>query len=509
MALLWTGARHLRRLRDSHETAAARELRASLREEALSLAERWSREAGAWERVAEYDLSGMLQRPAPPAEARAFHPPRGTLAASFLSSGRPERALAEATESPERAAALVALAERGGDPEPLGRALAEEALRGTDLWYWARLRRGADGEFQDLASALVGGPSDRLGRALLRAAGMEPLLDRASRAELFRLRPRPGLGTAGGRPALVEREGERLHLRLGPAGGLGEGPFAEPLPSPFDALAIRGDLDRDALRNDLARESRLLVALYAAAALLFLVGGAFALLAAGRALRLARARSDFVANVTHELKTPLANIRLFAESLRDGRVREPDRPEFVDTILREAGRLDALVEGLLHAARGPRIARAPVTAAELLAEAEARWRPLLEREGFTLEVAPPPATTLRADKEALLRALGNLLDNARKYSRGEKRVSLRAAAAEGRLRLTVADRGPGIPAADRARVLEPFTRLEQAETKSTAGTGLGLSIAAACMEAHGGRIEIGGGAGEGARVALILPAETA
>ncbi|MFI5403144.1 MAG: sensor histidine kinase, partial [Planctomycetota bacterium] len=283
---------------------------------------------------------------------------------------------------------------------------------------------------------------------------------------------------------------EELALHRVPLPDLGSGPVPEPLPDPFSGIVLRGAVDARAVTTRPGR----LYALYGLAALILVVGTAYAYVAIGRADRLARAKSDFVANITHELKTPLANIRLYGESLRDGRAPA----EWVQTILDEAARLDTLVEGLLHVARAPRLAFERLDPRALLAEAEARWRPRL---GASLKVAVPELPAVRGDREALLRALGNLLDNARKYGGGQ--VELSGAAENGSVRLTVADRGPGIPAADRERVLQPFVRLHE----DAPGAGLGLSLAVSCMEAHGGRVEIQGGAGGGAAVSLVLPAE--
>ena len=276
--------------------------------------------------------------------------------------------------------------------------------------------------------------------------------------------------------------------------------MVEALPEPFEAVVLRGAVPPQALS---ARERLESAALYGLAALLLCVGTAYAFLAIGRAHRLARDKGDFVANVTHELKTPLANIRLFAESLKEGRVREADRAEFLATILEEAARLDTLVEGLLHAARGVRLALATVDPRAVLERTAAQWRPRLEGEGFAFTVDAPALPAVRADADALQRALGNLLDNARKYGGADRRIALSGEARNGCVRLAVRDRGPGIPVADRERVLQPFARLESADRKATPGTGLGLSLVKACMEAHGGRVEIGGG--PGAEITLVLP----
>lgn len=504
-ALVHAATSHLARLRTSLEATALRETRADLRNRASLLGKEIEANAAAAPVRAVYGADGSLRSPHPPAEARPFRPARGTLAAHYLAAGRPERALESATDSAERAQALLAIGVRDSDPKATAAALEEEALRGTDLALLARRSLGADAEFADQAAALLGGPSDRLGRALLSDAGLEPPIAPSERARLFRIRPRPGYFLEEGRLLFAARDGERILLREPPAPDLGSGTVEERLPPPLDFLVLKAEPDRAAVSASFRREARLLVTLYAVAGALLAAGAAFALAASARALRLAAAKSGFVANVTHELKTPIANIRLYCESLREGRVRSEDREEFLGTILAETRRLDALVEGLLHAARGVRIERSPLGAAEILREAEARFRPLLEREGFDLRVEPAPAVAFRGDREALLRALGNLLDNARKHARDDRRILLGAVAEEGRLRLFVRDRGPGIAPEDRARVLEPFTRLARAERDATPGAGLGLSLANACMEAHGGSLEIGGGAGEGAVVSLVLP----
>jgi len=512
LGAVWFAARaHLRGLERSLEANEARALRADLKERAGVEAEALRARLRDLPPLATYDADGRLQRPAPPATARPYRAPDGTVTALYLGKGDFERALDYAATSAERAAVFLRRGVVERDPALVEKALAEEAFRGTDLWYRARLahsrlrREEPDAAWVDDVSALLGGSSDAFAKALLEEAGIRPVLDRETRAALAALRPRPGVTIDDGSVRSVVEKGDALVLRSLPRAALdlGAGPVAVPLPEPVGGLAVRGRVDEAAVAARLAEERWKTVLFYGFAALTLVVGTAYAIVAIGRAQRLANAKSDFIANVTHELRTPIANIRLFAESLRDGRVRAGDAPEFVDTILAESGRLESLVEGLLHAARGPRLDLGVLDPRGLVEEAAARWRPRLEREGFALDVRAPALPGVRGDREALLRALSNLLDNARKYAAKNRRIEFSGAAANGTVRLAVRDHGPGIPVAERERVLQPFVRLEDADRKATSGTGLGLSLVVACAEAHGGRVEVEGG--EGARVTIVLP----
>jgi signal transduction histidine kinase len=489
-AIGYAAAAHVREVEGSVARVEERELRAELRERGRQLAADLDRRLRAAAPTALYDAHGNLLWPAPPAEASPFPAPIP------FPKGAIDALLADAPKGPGRALALVRKATATGDPALLDEALTQDPL--GDLGYIARLEacrlRGVapDADWIDDVSALLGGPPTRSADTCSR--GERRASSREERARLAALRPRPGVFVEPGFVCLV---GDDLALRRVALPDLGSGPFPEPLPDPYAEVVLHGAVDARAITMRLASERRRLYALYGLAAAFLVIGTAYAFVAIGRAERLARAKSDFVSNITHELRTPLANIRLYGESLRDGRAPK----EWIETILDEAARLDTLVEGLLHVARGPRLAFERVDPRALLAEAEARWRPRLEREGLSLQVAAPELPAVRGDREALLRALGNLLDNARKYGGGHAELS--GAAENGSVRLTVRDRGPGIPAEDRARVLKPFVRLHQ----DAPGAGLGLSLAVSCMEAHGGRVEIGVGAGGGAAVSLVLPAE--
>jgi len=498
----------LRDLEDSlRENARGAEM-VNLREEARQRARWLERQLSEGAPAAVYSNTGQLLRPAPPAQARDYQPPEHSVAILHIQRGDLEEAWRAARTSEERVRVLLAK----GDPASLVQALHEPALRGTDLAYLTRLqlftlqKRGPDADWIDDVSALLGGPSDRLGRALLEQAGAEPVESPFKRQSFARLEPRADtVFIDQGYVYKAIAVGDQIELRHWRRQDFGEGDLAVTLARPYSMVRVLGRVDEERVQARARRQKPRVILMYSGAALLLIVGTVYAFLAIGRAFRLSDEKSNFVANVTHELKTPLANIRLYTETLRAGRVRAEDEHEFLDTILDEGRRLESLVEGLLHAARGARLEMAPLDPGSLLHEAETRWRPRFEKEGFTLTTSAPELPTVSGDREALLRAIDNLLDNARKYGRTDKRIELIGSSGNGHVRLVVRDHGQGIPVGDRDRVLRPFTRLESADRKETEGTGLGLSLVVSTMEAHGGKIELGRVAGGGTEAVLVLP----
>jgi len=498
----------LRDLEDSLRESERRNLMTELREQARERARELHLQLGEGPPLAIYSSDGELLRPAPPGEVRAFEPPDQSVALVHLERGKIEEAWRAARTSEERVRVLLAK----GDPASLIQALAEPSLQGTDLKVMTRLqlyvvqKRPPSKDWIDDTSALLGGPSDGFARAILQQAGVAPVGTPLQRHMLARLQPRPGIVFPdGGFLYKATLANDRLELRRWRRSDFGAGNLAVALPAPFATVKVLGRVEEAQVHAQAQERKPRIILIYAGAALLLIVGTVYAFLAIGRAFRLTTEKSDFVANVTHELKTPLANIRLYAETLRAGRVRPGDEPEFLDTILDEGRRLESLVEGLLHASRGPRLSMASLEPISLLHEAEMRWRPRLEQEGFVFSVETQDLPSVHGDRGALLRAIDNLLDNARKYSRDDKRVNLTGAASNGEVRIVVRDHGIGIPVADRERVLRPFARLESADRKETEGTGLGLSLVVSTMESHGGRIELGRVAGGGTEATLILP----
>ncbi|MBI3792048.1 MAG: HAMP domain-containing histidine kinase, partial [Gemmatimonadetes bacterium] len=201
-------------------------------------------------------------------------------------------------------------------------------------------------------------------------------------------------------------------------------------------------------------------------ALLLLAATALAL---RRALVLAQARTQFATAVSHELRTPLTHILLNAETLQYGRVRdEAERTATTHTLVREARRLVHLIENVLHFSRAERwalrVRNRPVRLDLVVATRGEELAPLVEAAGGMLNVHVPDPVPVLADPDAIQLVLTNLVDNAAKYGRGLVEVSVRVAP-DGRGELRVDDRGAGIAPEDRRRVLEPFVRLRDAQSR--------------------------------------------
>jgi two-component system phosphate regulon sensor histidine kinase PhoR len=226
---------------------------------------------------------------------------------------------------------------------------------------------------------------------------------------------------------------------------------------------------------------------------------------------LERVRQDFVANVSHELKTPLTSILGYAETLLDGGLEDAGRRrEFVETIREQGVRLRAIVNDLLVLAELERpdaaLALAAVDLVALAHSVTTALEPRARRDGLALTCAATdePVTVL-GDRGRLEQLLFNLVDNGLKYTeRGSVRVEV--GRAEGGLaRLAVEDTGPGIPEDATSRIFERFYRVDAARSSEIPGTGLGLSIVRHIVELHGGRIEASNRSEGGARFVVHLP----
>jgi signal transduction histidine kinase len=225
---------------------------------------------------------------------------------------------------------------------------------------------------------------------------------------------------------------------------------------------------------------------------------------------LARMRTGFIADVSHELRTPVAQIRVFADTLLLGWARtEEDRQRCLEVIARESVRLSQLIDNVLHFTRAGRrdalLEIRPVRLDAEVREALGAFAPLARAHGAEIRATLEPLRA-PADRNAIRQLLLNLLNNAVRYGPDGQDVSVSLCLDGGRARLSVEDRGPGIPPADRARVWEPFVRLEREPERTTGGSGIGLAVVRALVEQHGGRCWVEDGAGGGARFVVELPA---
>ena len=210
-------------------------------------------------------------------------------------------------------------------------------------------------------------------------------------------------------------------------------------------------------------------------------------------------------NIAHDLRTPLARLRNQLDLLGQ-RDQSPERRAIIEQATVEADGLLRTFNALLRIARiesgQPRQTFAPVDVSTLIGDVAELYAPLLDDAGITLTIDQPPGVTVMGDRDLLFQAVANLADNALKHLSSGGRVEIGAAAADDGVRLTVADNGPGIPAAERERVLERFHRLDA--SRSTPGAGLGLSLVSAVAELHHARLTLTDHE-PGLRVVLTLP----
>jgi signal transduction histidine kinase len=218
-----------------------------------------------------------------------------------------------------------------------------------------------------------------------------------------------------------------------------------------------------------------------------------------------------VASVSHELKTPLTAIRMFAETLALGRSRDArTQSEYLETIVNESERLARLVDNVLDFSKieqGKKIYRLrPTSLADVADSAVRAMQYPLAQQGFTLHVSvEDDLPALRADPDAIQQAILNLLTNAMKYSGDAREIDLRLCARNGDAMIQVTDRGLGIAPEEQKRVFEKFYRAPSHESHLIAGTGLGLTLVAHIAEAHGGRVELQSAPGAGSTFSILIP----
>ena len=225
--------------------------------------------------------------------------------------------------------------------------------------------------------------------------------------------------------------------------------------------------------------------------------------------RLENVRRDFVANISHELKTPIGALALLAETLLDEEDPEVAK-RLAERLASEAFRVGATIDDLLELSRlevATGLAADQVVVADVVREAADRVLPGAEQRGIEIDVDPPPQRlTVVGDRRQLVSALTNLLDNGVKYSEPGSAIRVRARTDGTWVDVAVRDRGMGIPRRDLERIFERFYRVDRARSRDTGGTGLGLAIVRHVASNHRGEVRVESREGVGSTFTLRLPA---
>ena len=262
----------------------------------------------------------------------------------------------------------------------------------------------------------------------------------------------------------------------------------------------------------LARNSFLHSAGATVLVLVFLLCGiALTIRATDREARLAQAKSNFVANVSHELKTPLSLLSLFSEILELGRVKnEEKRTEYYRIIRHESLRLNKMIDNILDFSKieaGRKTYHfAESDMAKVIENVLSSYRYQIVNSGFNIQTnIQPDLPPVLIDRDAMAQAISNLVDNAIKYSRDVKQLSITTETRGSDLSIEIADHGIGIPRAEQAKVFEKFYRVGNGLVHDVKGSGLGLSLVKHIIEAHQGTISVESDVGKGSRFTILLP----
>ncbi len=225
-----------------------------------------------------------------------------------------------------------------------------------------------------------------------------------------------------------------------------------------------------------------------------------------------RMRKDFVANVSHELKTPITAIKGFAETLLDGSSHDPDHvSRFLNIIATHARRMEKIVQDLLTLARlenqdeGRAVEFEQADLGQVVARAIQACALEAGQKGIQIETRVADGLCLEASSHLLEQALVNLVENAVKYSGSGSRVTVTAGRQAGQVVICVADQGCGIARQHQARIFERFYRVDKARSRKLGGTGLGLAIVKHVAQIHGGKVEVESSVGKGSIFTIILP----
>jgi two-component system sensor histidine kinase SenX3 len=230
------------------------------------------------------------------------------------------------------------------------------------------------------------------------------------------------------------------------------------------------------------------------------------------AFRLDEVRRDFVANISHELKTPIAAVGLLAEALGHAADEPTEVRRFADRLTTEAGRLGRLTQEIIELSRlqAQDALRQPelLDIDDVVAAGVDQNRVVAEADRITIAIGRKSRARVYGDERLLVMAVHNLVANAVHYSSAGSRVGVGVRVSDGVIEVTVTDQGVGIPEGDLDRIFERFFRVDQARARNTGGTGLGLSIVKHVVQIHGGDIRVWSQPGSGSTFTIRLPEAT-
>lgn len=312
-------------------------------------------------------------------------------------------------------------------------------------------------------------------------------------------------------PAEAQKSEPDRPLAVSAGWGNGKPEVTQMLDDPFRGLAMGIKFQgttAEAIGRRFVRESMIILGVLS----VLMIGGlVLTYRSVNKQVALARLKSDFVSNVSHELRTPLALIRLYAETLELGRINTQEKKlEYYSIIRKESERLTALINNILDFSRIEAGRKEydfrETDIAELVRNTLDSYRYQIEQQGFALEEQIDPGIPpVRVDREAIARALVNLVNNALKYSDRNKFLGVKLYRSDSVLKLEVVDRGIGIDRNEQARIFEKFYRTCDPLVHNTKGSGLGLSLVQHITQAHGGDVEVESAPGRGSKFTMTLP----
>jgi signal transduction histidine kinase len=288
--------------------------------------------------------------------------------------------------------------------------------------------------------------------------------------------------------------------------------FYAPLGAPMTDYSVRAVVRTSYVGSGWENQRLISFWVSLAAVGLMALGAFLALRGLNREAETMALRGALIANVSHELRTPLSMIRLGAETLKLGaRLKDRERDEIHEQILRETLHLSHLVENVLDVARiqnrsSKALAFTPVAPRDLVATLVSTYESWVRSKGFTLQLEVEEGVEPQLwDRDAVSRALLNLIDNAIKYSADDRTIVVALRQTDRHIVLEVRDNGLGIAPADLSRIFDPYYRARFSDTQTRRGAGLGLTLVQQIVAAHGGTIEVESQAGAGSTFRLLFP----